>query len=58
MCPNGTATGSTYFLPLEEQLETRIIERGYLESKMVGQAVGDGAKSILTLDFSRMFRSS
>lgn len=39
MCPNGTATGSTYFLPLEEQLETRIIERGYLESKMVGSWV-------------------
>ncbi|KFM27035.1 ATP-dependent zinc metalloprotease FTSH 1, chloroplastic [Auxenochlorella protothecoides] len=47
VCPNGTATGSTYFLPLEEQLETRIIERGYLESKMVVALAGRCAEMLV-----------
>lgn len=44
VCPDGTAAASTYFLPLEEHLETRIMERSYLEAKMARRGLGVGSR--------------
>jgi len=35
ICPGGVPTGYTYFIPQEEQLESRVITRSYMEAKMV-----------------------
>ena len=35
MCPGGVPTGYTYFIPQEELLESRVMTRGYMESRMV-----------------------
>ena len=34
-CPNDQATGSTFFIPVEDALESKTFTRGYLEAKMV-----------------------
>jgi len=35
VCPGGAPTGYTYFIPQEELLESRVMTRGYMESRMV-----------------------
>ncbi len=35
VCPGGVPTGYTYFIPQEELLESRVMTRGYMESRMV-----------------------
>ena len=40
MCPGGVPTGYTYFIPQEEMLESRVLTRGYMESRMVVSLAG------------------
>ena len=40
MCPGGVPTGYTYFIPQEELLESRVMTRGYMESRMVVSLAG------------------
>lgn len=40
MCPGGVPTGYTYFIPQEEMLESRVVTRGYMESRMVVSLAG------------------
>ena len=47
MCPGGLATGYTYFLPLEETLESRVVTRGYMEAKMVVAMAGRCAERLV-----------
>ncbi|PSC74371.1 ATP-dependent zinc metalloprotease chloroplastic [Micractinium conductrix] len=47
VCPGGVATGYTYFLPLEETLESRIITKGYMEAKMVVAMAGRCAERLV-----------
>ena len=35
VCPGGVPTGYTYFIPQEEHLESRVVTRAYMESRMV-----------------------
>eukprot|EP00210_Caulerpa_lentillifera_P005084 g4856.t1 len=35
VCPGGVPTGSTFFLPREDRLESRVVTRAYMESQMV-----------------------
>ena len=35
VCPGGAPTGYTYFIPQQELLESRVMTRGYMESRMV-----------------------
>lgn len=47
-CPDNQATGTTFFIPLEDALESQTFTRGYLESKMVvGLAGRCGEKLVL-----------
>ena len=39
-CQGGQSTGYTHFIPSEEQLETRIVTRAYMEAKMVVALAG------------------
>ena len=36
----GVPTGYTYFIPQEEMLESRVVTRGYMESRMVVSLAG------------------
>ena len=47
VCPNGLATGHTYFLPMEERLESRVTTRAYLESRMVVAIAGRCAEQLV-----------
>ncbi|KAK9810298.1 hypothetical protein WJX72_008286 [[Myrmecia] bisecta] len=48
VCPGGKPSGYTYFIPQEEHLESRVVTRGYMESKMVvGMAGRCGEKLVL-----------
>lgn len=47
VCPGGLATGYTYFLPMEERLESRITTRAYLESRMVVALAGRCAEQLV-----------
>lgn len=40
VCPGGVPTGYTYFIPQEEMLESRVMTRGYMESRMVVSLAG------------------
>ena len=40
VCPGGRPTGYTYFIPSEERLESRILTRGFMESRMVVALAG------------------
>ncbi|GAB4815168.1 hypothetical protein N2152v2_002214 [Parachlorella kessleri] len=46
-CPQGMATGYTYFLPKEEMLESRIVTRGYMEARMVVALAGRCAEKLV-----------
>lgn len=46
-CPGGLATGHTYFLPMEERLESRVTTRAYLESRMVVAIAGRCAEQLV-----------
>lgn len=46
-CPGGLATGYTYFLPMEERLESRVTTRAYLESRMVVAIAGRCAEQLV-----------
>ena len=46
-CPQGLATGYTYFLPKEEMLESRIVTRGYMEARMVVALAGRCAEKLV-----------
>ncbi len=50
VCPGGIATGYTYFLPQEEQLESRVVTRGYMESRMVVSLAGRCAERLVLGD--------
>lgn len=50
ICPGGVPTGSTFFLPREERLESRLITRGYMESKLVVCLAGRCAERLLLGD--------
>ena len=39
-CPGGVVTGYTNFLPNEEQLESQVVNRAYMEAKMVVSLAG------------------
>ena len=39
-CPGGVVTGYTNFLPNEEQLESQVVNRAYMEAKMVVALAG------------------
>ena len=47
VCPGGMATGYTYFLPMEERLESRVTTRGYMESRMVVSMGGRCAERLV-----------
>lgn len=47
VCPGGLATGYTYFLPMEERLESRVTTRGYMESRMVVALAGRCAEKLV-----------
>ena len=47
VCPGGLATGHTYFLPMEERLESRVTTRAYLESRMVVAIAGRCAEQLV-----------
>lgn len=47
VCPSGLATGHTYFLPMEERLESRVTTRAYLESRMVVAIAGRCAEQLV-----------
>lgn len=47
ICPNGMATGNTFFIPQEERLESRIVTRSFLESKLVVCMAGRCAERML-----------
>ena len=47
VCANGVASASTYFLPMEEHLETRIATRGYMEAKVVVAVAGRCAEQLV-----------
>ena len=40
VCPGGVPTGYTYFIPQEEHLESRVVTRAYMESRMVVHIAG------------------
>ena len=40
VCPGGRPTGYTYFIPSEERLESRILTRGFMESRLVVSLAG------------------
>jgi len=50
VCPGGIATGYTYFLPMEERLESRITTRAYMESRMVVALAGRCAERLVMGD--------
>lgn len=50
VCPGGHATGYTYFLPMEERLESRVTTRGYMESRMVVALAGRCAERLVLGD--------
>jgi len=50
VCPGGLATGYTYFLPMEERLESRVTTRGYMESRMVVALAGRCAERLILGD--------
>jgi len=50
VCPHGLPTGSTFFLPREERLESRVLTRGFMESKMVVSLAGRCAERLLLGD--------
>ena len=50
VCPGGLATGYTYFLPMEERLESRVTTRAYMESRMVVALGGRCAERLLLGD--------
>ena len=55
ICPGGVPTGYTYFIPQEEQLESRVITRSYMEAKMVVAMSGRSSsahKPFILLDLS------
>jgi len=45
VCPGGAPTGYTYFIPQEELLESRVMTRGYMESRMVVLMAGRCARA-------------
>ena len=47
VCPGGMATGYTYFLPMEERLESRVTTRSYMESRMVVALAGRCAENLV-----------
>ncbi len=47
VCPGGLATGHTYFLPMEERLESRVTTRAYMESRMVVALAGRCAEQLV-----------
>ena len=50
VCPGGVPTGSTFFLPREERLESRVVTRGYMDSKLVVCLAGRCAERLLLGD--------
>jgi len=50
VCPGGAPTGSTFFLPREERLESRVVTRGYMEAKLVVCLAGRCAERLLLGD--------
>lgn len=50
VCPSGVPTGSTFFLPREERLESRVVTRGYMEAKLVVCLAGRCAERLLLGD--------
>lgn len=50
VCPGGQATGYTYFLPMEERLESRITTRAYMESRIVVALAGRCAERLVLGD--------
>ena len=49
-CPGGVPTGSTFFLPREERLESRVVTRGFMEAKLVVSLAGRCAERLLLGD--------
>lgn len=47
VCVGGAASGYTYFIPQESQLESGVLTRGYLESKLVVSMAGRCAERLL-----------
>ena len=52
ICPGGVPTGYTYFIPQEEQLESRVVTRSYMEAKMVVALAGRCAEKLILGDAS------
>ncbi|KAI3432765.1 hypothetical protein D9Q98_004305 [Chlorella vulgaris] len=50
VCPAGSNNGFTYFLPREETLESRVVTKGYMESKMVVALAGRSAERLVLGD--------
>lgn len=47
ICPGGVPTGYSYYIPLEQYLESRITTKGYMESKVVALVAGRVGERIL-----------
>ncbi|GMH43653.1 hypothetical protein BSKO_11575 [Bryopsis sp. KO-2023] len=50
VCPNGVPTGNTFFIPQEERLESRVVTRSFLESKLAVCMAGRCAERLLLGD--------
>ena len=50
VCPGGVPTGTTFFLPREERLESRVVTRSYMDSKLVVSLAGRCAERLLLGD--------
>ena len=49
-CPGGIPSGSTFFLPREERLESSVVTRSYMDSKLVVSLAGRCAERLLLGD--------
>lgn len=47
ICPGGLPTSYSYFIPQEQFLETRIMTRAYMESKLVVLLAGRVAERLM-----------
>lgn len=50
VCPGGVPTGNTFFIPQEERLESRVVTRSFLESKLTVCMAGRCAERMLMGD--------
>ncbi|KAK9813430.1 hypothetical protein WJX73_008508 [Symbiochloris irregularis] len=47
VCPGGRPSGYTYFIPSEERLESKILTRGFMETRMVVALAGRCAERLV-----------